>query len=424
MSSLSPSSRNSAISRDPLAVPLALPGGPRQPQPGGEEARLGQGVPAEHEVLGHRLGARQRDVLEGPGDAEPAIWYGRIPVSTVSPKRTSPGRGLVDAGEDVEHRRLAGAVGADDGVHRAGLRRVNDTSESALTRAEPDADVVDLERSHVGAEVGPGSARRVRPARRAHAVHRVSVLVPDGGRGGRRAASRRRRGRGRGAARRRSGPARRPSPDSDTSPTSRTKAGSATPRAMVAFCSTSRTDGALAVDLADHLADLADDARREAQRGLVEEQQLRAGHQAAADRQHLLLAAGEQAGRAARAGRRGPGTARRRALCAAPCARPVPAAQAAGPEVLLHREPGEDAPSLRHLDQADARRSGPGPGRRGRSPPKVTRPRSTRPRCSRRVPEMVRSRVVLPAPLLPRTATTLPSATSRSTPRSARTVPP
>src|SRR5258708_17203647 len=51
----------------------------------------------------------------------------------------------------------------------------------------------------------------------------------------------------------------------------------------------------LLVDLADHLEDLLDDERREAERRLVEQQEARAAHQRAADRQHLLLAARERA---------------------------------------------------------------------------------------------------------------------------------
>ena len=41
----------------------------------------------------------------------------------------------------------------------------------------------------------------------------------------------------------------------------------------------------------------------------------------------------------------------------------------------------------------------------------------------RSVPEIARSRVVLPAPLLPSTAVTVPSGTSSETPRSACTAP-
>ena len=54
--------------------------------------------------------------------------------------------------------------------------------------------------------------------------------------------------------------------------------------------------GALGGDPAQRLADLADDDRREPERRLVEQQQPRPRHQRAADRQHLLLAAAEQAG--------------------------------------------------------------------------------------------------------------------------------
>ena len=48
-------------------------------------------------------------------------------------------------------------------------------------------------------------------------------------------------------------------------------------------------------------ADLLDDDRREPLGRLVEQQQLRAGAQDAADRQHLLLAAGQLGALAARA---------------------------------------------------------------------------------------------------------------------------
>jgi hypothetical protein len=47
----------------------------------------------------------------------------------------------------------------------------------------------------------------------------------------------------------------------------------------------------LLVHLEDRLEDALDEDRREAHRGLVEEQELRAGHQRPADRQHLLLTA-------------------------------------------------------------------------------------------------------------------------------------
>src|SRR6266446_3000508 len=48
-------------------------------------------------------------------------------------------------------------------------------------------------------------------------------------------------------------------------------------------------------DAADHPPDLAADERRQPLGRLVEDDQLRIGHQGPADRQHLLLAAGELA---------------------------------------------------------------------------------------------------------------------------------
>ena len=55
------------------------------------------------------------------------------------------------------------------------------------------------------------------------------------------------------------------------------------------------------------------DGRREAERRLVEHDQFRRAHQAAADREHLLLAAGERAGRLPLRARRAPETAPARA---------------------------------------------------------------------------------------------------------------
>jgi hypothetical protein len=46
----------------------------------------------------------------------------------------------------------------------------------------------------------------------------------------------------------------------------------------------------------ERLEQFGDDLRRQAQRRFVEQQHARLGHQAAGDRQHLLLAAGQQAG--------------------------------------------------------------------------------------------------------------------------------
>src|SRR6185369_6087074 len=54
--------------------------------------------------------------------------------------------------------------------------------------------------------------------------------------------------------------------------------------------------GALGVEALDHAEHFLDDGGRQAQRGLVEHDELGLAHQAAADREHLLLAAGHGAG--------------------------------------------------------------------------------------------------------------------------------
>ncbi len=109
--------------------------------------------------------------------------------------------------------------------------------------------------------------------------------------------------------------------------------------------------GALPVDLGDDLADLPDDPRRQTEGRLVEQQQLRAGHQRPADGQHLLLAAGQQDAAL------GVPLGEHREHLVHPGLRlglglPVPAAHATGPQVLLHRQPAEDAPALGHLHHA------------------------------------------------------------------------
>ncbi len=76
------------------------------------------------------------------------------------------------------------------------------------------------------------------------------------------------------------------------------------------------------------------------------------GHEGPPDREHLLLAARDVAGRAPCAGRAGAGSSRTPAR--GPRFRRVPVAPrvAAGQEVLLHRQVLEDVAALHHLDDA------------------------------------------------------------------------
>ena len=89
--------------------------------------------------------------------------------------------------------------------------------------------------------------------------------------------------------------------------------------------------------------------RRQAERRLVENEQLGLGHQTAADGEHLLLAARQRAGalRAALEKAREDGEHARAVLRAARGG----AAVAAEIEILAHRQVGEHPPPFRHLDE-------------------------------------------------------------------------
>ena len=106
------------------ASPCALASrSPAAAADGGEEARARQVVAAEHEVLGHGLAADSA-----------MFWKVRATPMPGDLVRAHPGQrcvaeadlalgGAVDPGQEVEHRRLAGAVRSDDRVDRARARR-------------------------------------------------------------------------------------------------------------------------------------------------------------------------------------------------------------------------------------------------------------------------------------------------------------
>ena len=102
---------------------------------------------------------------------------------------------------------------------------------------------------------------------------------------------------------------------------------------------------------ADDLEDLLHEERREAEGRLVEEQELRLGHQRAADREHLLLAAGERPARlASRSRRRGKSAEHALEAGSDSVSRPQVGAHL---QVLAHREVREDAAALRHVGDAE-----------------------------------------------------------------------
>ena len=218
----------------------------------------------------------------------PAIWKGRIWSRRCVAEADLALGGLVDARQDVEHRRLAGAVRPDDRVDRPGLDGERHLGQG-LDGSEPDADVVDLDRPGCPtgcspaarrAAVTPSTARASCPTPvprvpwwfvgvavvpEIEALHLVGLGELARVTGERHLADVQHVG----------------------------QVGDPERHGGVLLHQQHRR--ALPVDLGDDLADLADDAGREAERRLVEQEQLRAGHQRTADGQHLLLAAGQQA---------------------------------------------------------------------------------------------------------------------------------
>ena len=116
--------------------------------------------------------------------------------------------------------------------------------------------------------------------------------------------------------------------------------------------------------------DFVDDLRREAERRLVEQQNLRLGHQRAADRQHLLLTAGQRA-RDLPQPLAQPRKQSEHPVAAAFELRGVAQQIGAELEVFGDRHRGEDAAAFRHQHDAarDATRpvSGAATPRRGTS---------------------------------------------------------
>src|SRR6266542_714659 len=109
----------------------------------------------------------------------------------------------------------------------------------------------------------------------------------------------------------------------------------------------------LAVHALDDVEDFAHEQRREAERRLVEEDELRARHERAADREHLLLAAGEVAGEPLAALSQAREVVEHH-LPVALEARPVVPGEPTHRDVLVDRQVLEDAAALHHLEDAVA----------------------------------------------------------------------
>ena len=91
-------------------------------QQGVHEAVAEAVVLGDLDVVQHRHVVPQPDVLEGPGHAQGCDLVRFHAARVDAADFDGPGRGLVEAADKVEDRRLAGAVGPDEGAHLAALQ--------------------------------------------------------------------------------------------------------------------------------------------------------------------------------------------------------------------------------------------------------------------------------------------------------------
>ena len=93
-----------------------------------------------HDVLQHRGAPEEPQVLEGSGDSEPVHLIRRHGRDVLVPEPDASRRRIVDAGDDVEDRRLSGSVGADD----AGQGVVHDAEAHVPDGVDPAEAHVDM----------------------------------------------------------------------------------------------------------------------------------------------------------------------------------------------------------------------------------------------------------------------------------------
>src|SRR5262249_23305701 len=126
---------------------------------------------AGHDVVerGHAL--EQRDVLERAGDAAMRGGVRPHPSARLAPECDTALLRMIEAVDDVEHRRLAGAVRADDGADLA-LADVERHVGERLDAAERERDVFDREQDFARGDFGL--------RRRPHAARSMAAVTTTG----------------------------------------------------------------------------------------------------------------------------------------------------------------------------------------------------------------------------------------------------
>jgi hypothetical protein len=114
-----------------------LPFGPDPVEQRSQRAWPHVDVPAEQDVVQYAQPLEQRQVLEGAGDAESGNRGGRR-AGDVAPPQAYPAlvRGI-EAGHDVDHGGLAGAVRSDQAEDLAAPDREIDALQSAQAAERP-----------------------------------------------------------------------------------------------------------------------------------------------------------------------------------------------------------------------------------------------------------------------------------------------
>src|ERR1700730_328640 len=95
---------------------------PGQVQRVAEEIAAGKAMAADPHVVDHRHAGEQREVLERAADADLDHAMGRLVEGACALEQNVALGRRVEAGKAVEQGRLAGAVGADQAEHLAGVK--------------------------------------------------------------------------------------------------------------------------------------------------------------------------------------------------------------------------------------------------------------------------------------------------------------
>jgi hypothetical protein len=113
---------------------------PAEIQRVGDDVAVGAGMGADPDVVEHREIGEKCHVLKGAADADFGDLVGRARQDALAFHQNVAGAGLIEPGEAVEERRLAGAVRSDQAEDRA-LVHVERHTVQRDDAAEHDADV-------------------------------------------------------------------------------------------------------------------------------------------------------------------------------------------------------------------------------------------------------------------------------------------